>query len=116
MQLDYDLKTTLEEWVGGAYRFTEGFNRLTIFTENMQLKLWKFFGKMVPLNCAVKLDQDDYDELMDAIRYNKEFHKGLCGVWGPYRCESFDVMTFYGTEDATATEEELAYEYEWKNL
>lgn len=114
VKMDYGLDDELEEWVGGTYRIDKDFHRLTIYTEKAQKALWHMFGKMVPLNTKIKLDNEEADMLKNALWHDSDYN--LYGTYGAYRVKSFDVMAFYGTEDATATEEELAYEYEWKDL
>lgn len=116
MKLDYDLVVGLEEWAGGTYRITDDFYRLIIYTDRMQKKLWRFFGKMVPLGCAIKLDRETVDELRRVMWYDKDFYSGLCGTYHAYRVKAFTLDTFYGHEDALATEDEINYEYEWSDL
>ena len=114
MQLDYDLISGLEEWVGGTYKITNDFYRLIIHTENAQKAFWHIFKKMVPLNSVIKLTQNDIS-LIKSELWTENGHK-LCGVYGSYMVKSFGPDTFYGNEDAEATEEELKYDYEWSDL
>ena len=116
MQLDYELRIGLEEWVGGTYQITHDFYRLIVHTDEMQKKLWHFFGKMVPLDCIVMLDSEALGQILDLLTRCKEFYTGLWGIRGSYRVKSFTLDTFYGDEDAVATEDELNYEYEWSDL
>ena len=113
-QIDYELIEDLEEWVGGAYRFDNDFCRLIVYTEKAQKVLWHLFGKMVPLNSRIKLTKEEMETMKTAL-WNNKIYK-LCGIYGAYRVKSFDVFTFYGKEDAVATDEELAYESEWSDL
>ena len=116
MQLDYELRNGLEEWVGGTYRITHDFYRLTIYTDKMQKKLWDYFGKMVPLNCVIKLSEEDFNEIHYRLNHWERFYRGLAGIYGSYRVKSFTLDTFYGNQDAVATDDELSYEYEWVDL
>lgn len=117
MQLDYKLTIGLEEWVGGNYKITEDFYRLTIFTETIQKKLWHFFKKMVPLDCVIRLTKEEAEMFKSHIFNNIDnFAMGIGGLIGSYRVKSFTLDTFYGNEDAEATEEELSYDYEWSDL
>ena len=115
-QIDYILSEGLEEWVDGTYKITPDFYRLTIYTEKMQNKLLKFFDKMVPLKAKIKLEKDDVDKFRGYIMHNQEFFQGIGGIIGSYRAKSFTLKTFYGTEDALATEDELKYDYAWADL
>ena len=116
MQLDYDLRVGLEEWVGGTYRVTHDYYRLIVHTEKMQKGLWHCFGKMVPLDSPIMLNEEGFTELEHMLTHGKEFYAGLGGLFGPYRVKSFTLNTFYSNEDALATDDELKYEFEWANL
>jgi hypothetical protein len=112
MQLDYELRVGLEEWVGGAYRVTHDFYRLIIFTDEMQKKLWHYFGKMVVLGGVVMLTKEEFEAIHTMLANSHEF----TGLYGSYRVNAFTPDTFYGDEDAVATGDELSYEYEWADL
>lgn len=116
MQLDYDLRVGLEEWVGGTYRITHDYYRLIVHTEEMQKKLWHYFEKMVPLDCPIMLDEKGLTEIEYMLTHCKEFYSGLAGLFGSYRVKAFTLNTFYGNKDAVATDDELNYEYEWADL
>lgn len=113
-KLDFQLIEDLEEWVDGTYRIDKDFHRLTIYTERAQKALWHLFGKMVPLNSRIKLSKEELNTLKTTLWSDKTYK--LCGTYGGYRVNSFTVSTFYGKEDAVATDEELAYESEWSDL
>ena len=115
-QLDYTLKEGMEEWADGNYKITDDFYRLIIHTDEMQKKLWRYFGKMVPLGCPIKLSKGDVEALKEKLYFSPEFYKGICGMEGRYRVKSFTLNTFYGKEDALVTEEELKYDYDWADL
>ena len=114
MQLDYDLISGLEEWVGGTYRITNDFYRLIIHTENAQKAFWHIFKKIVPLNSVIKLTRSEIFGIKSEL-WTENGHK-LCGVYGSYRVKSFGPNTPYGVEDAEVDEEELKYDYEWPDL
>lgn len=114
MQLDYDLISGLEEWVGGTYKITDDFYRLIIYTENAQKAFWHIFGKIVPLNSMIKLTDDEISHIQSKL-WTENGHK-LCGTYGSYRVKSFGLNAFYDNDDAEATEEELSYDYEWSDL
>jgi hypothetical protein len=116
MQVDYNLISGLEEWVGGTYRITHDFYRLIIHTEKAQKKLWHYFGKMAPLNSVIKLTEEELEEIRYFINCSKDFCAGLVGLLGSYRVKAFTLDTFYNNEDALATDDELKYEFEWANL
>ena len=112
--LDYQLIENLEEWVDGTYRIDHDFRRLVIHTEKAQKALWHMFHKMVPLNSEIKLTKDEMNRVRSTFQEDKTYN--LSGTYGARRVKSFTVSTFYGNEDAVATEEELAYDYEWPEL
>ena len=114
MELDYELISGMEEWAEGEYRITDDFYRLIIRTEKAQKAFWRIFGKMVPLDSVIKLEMNEMAQIKGAL-WSSNGHK-LCGTYGSYRVKSFGLDTFYGTEDATASEDEKKYDFEWSDL
>jgi len=116
MQLDYDLRVGLEEWVGGTYQITHDFYRLIIHTDEMQKKVWHYFGKIVPIDAVIKLEEEELDEIHYLLTHCEGFYTGLAGSFGSYRVKAFTLNTFYNNEDAVATDDELDYEFKWEEL
>ena len=114
MKKDYEIRNGLEEWIGGVCRITEGFRRLVVHTEKAQKALWRLFRKIVPLDAVVKLTPKEADNLCRTL--DEDIVYGLRGECDTFRVKSFSPDAFMGLEDAVATEEELSYEYEWKDL
>lgn len=112
-KLDYNLISGLEEWKDGKYKITKDFYRLVVFTDKMRGFLKEKTGKDVPLAAKIKLDKSEMIELHNLISSAYEF----CGTYGSYRARAFDLDCFYiGDKDGLATEDELAYDYTWKEL
>ena len=112
-KLDYNLISGLEEWKDGKYKITDDFYRLVICTEKIRDFLKEKVGKDVPLNAKIKLDKGEMIELHNLISNALKF----CGMYGSYRVKAFDLDCFYTRDkDGLATEEELAYDYTWKEL
>ena len=113
-EVDYEAFKGLEEWVGGGYHITDDYYRLIIHTERGQKAMWHLFKKMVPLDAKVKLTAEEMKNVHTAIMGSEE---RLFGAFGPYRVKSFNNDVFlHPAEDATATKDDLSYEYEWSEL
>ena len=113
MELDYDIKSGLEEWKDNTYKITDDFYNLKIYTNRIRNFLLEKTGKDIPIGSIIKLTKEEIELIKNLIWNEKKFY----GLYGSYRVKAFDIDCFYiDGKDGLVTEDELKYDYTFNEL